>query len=80
MVVFFFLLVSKYEIIFSNKLFHVTYASSGDSDTCPTLILQTIDRNKIQRIVGVPKVEVARRILLRGEGKARDEPLPGQTD
>lgn len=58
----------------------MAYASSGDADTCSILILQTIDRSKIQGIVGVPKVEVARRILLRREGRAGDELLPGQTD
>lgn len=50
--------------MFSDKLFLMTQASSGDSDTCPALILQTVDRNKIQGILGVPKVEGAGRILL----------------
>lgn len=44
---------------------HMALASSGDSDTrLPCLILQTTDRNNIQGLLGVPKVEGAGRLLL----------------
>lgn len=40
----------------------MAHASAGDSDTCPALIQQTVDRSLIQGTVGVPNAEGAMRI------------------
>lgn len=80
-VIFFSCLFSNMKSCSQISFSHTAHASSGDSDTGPASSLQTVDRSKNAGTMGVPKAEGAGRILLWGEGGARDdEPWPCQTD
>lgn len=67
-VVIFFQLVSKYKIMFSNKVSHMPHAFS---DTCPPFILQAVDRSKIHGILGRPRVDGVPGNIVCREGGAR---------